>query len=49
MKDQPTCSTSGLSAILPLWPLFMNENGGFYFMITPSLFDVITLYVAMVC
>ena len=35
--------------ILPLWPLFMNENGGLYFTKTPSLFDVITLYVAMAC
>ena len=34
---------------LPLWLLFINENGGLYFTITPSLFDVITLYVAMVC
>ena len=34
---------------LPLFPLFMNENGGLYFTITPSLFDVITLSVAMVC
>ena len=34
---------------LPLWLLFMNENGGFYFTITPSRFDVITLSIAMVC
>ena len=38
-----------LYAFLPLWLLFMNENGGFYFTITPSLFGVITLSVAMVC
>ena len=34
---------------LPLWPLFMNENGGLYFTRTPSLLDVITLSVAIVC
>ena len=29
-----------LLLFLPLWPLFMNENGGYYFTATPCFVDV---------
>ena len=38
--DKNMCESRMIQCILPLWPIFMNENRGWYFTVIPSIVAV---------